>query len=74
MRRCSRRRCWLPKPPRFSLHGGVVIAAEYSATSTKADKFAAAFPDRFLEMGIAEQGMGIEPAATRLKWHSQPGE
>ncbi len=27
------------------------------ATSTKADKFADAFPDRFLEMGIAEQGM-----------------
>lgn len=27
------------------------------ATSTKADAFAAAFPDRFLEMGIAEQGM-----------------
>jgi transketolase len=27
------------------------------ATSTKADKFAAAYPDRFLEMGIAEQGM-----------------
>ena len=27
------------------------------ATSTKAEKFARAFPDRFLEMGIAEQGM-----------------
>ena len=27
------------------------------ATSTKADKFAAAYPDRFYEMGIAEQGM-----------------
>jgi transketolase len=27
------------------------------ATSTKADKFAAAYPDRFLQMGIAEQGM-----------------
>jgi transketolase len=27
------------------------------ATSTKADKFANAYPDRFLEMGIAEQGM-----------------
>ncbi len=26
-------------------------------TSTKADKFAAAYPDRFLQMGIAEQGM-----------------
>jgi len=27
------------------------------ATSTRADAFAAAYPDRFLEMGIAEQGM-----------------
>lgn len=27
------------------------------ATSTKADRFADAYPDRFLEMGIAEQGM-----------------
>ena len=27
------------------------------ATSTKADRFAAAHPDRFLQMGIAEQGM-----------------
>ena len=27
------------------------------ATSTKADKFAKAYPERFLEMGIAEQGM-----------------
>ena len=27
------------------------------ATSTKADRFAAAYPDRFLQMGIAEQGM-----------------
>jgi transketolase len=27
------------------------------ATSTKADKFATAYPGRFLEMGIAEQGM-----------------
>lgn len=27
------------------------------ATSTKADKFATAYPDRFLQMGIAEQGM-----------------
>ncbi len=27
------------------------------ATSTRADRFAGAFPDRFLEMGIAEQGM-----------------
>jgi transketolase len=27
------------------------------ANSTKADKFAAAYPDRFLEMGIAEQNM-----------------
>ncbi|MHB8959934.1 MAG: transketolase family protein [Candidatus Limnocylindrales bacterium] len=27
------------------------------ATSTKADRFAKAYPDRFLEMGIAEQGM-----------------
>ena len=27
------------------------------ATSTKADKFAAAYPDRFLQMGIAEQSM-----------------
>jgi transketolase len=27
------------------------------ATSTKADKFAIAYPDRFLQMGIAEQGM-----------------
>ncbi len=27
------------------------------ATSTKADRFEAAYPDRFLEMGIAEQGM-----------------
>ena len=27
------------------------------ATSTKADKFAAAYPDRFFQMGIAEQGM-----------------
>jgi transketolase len=27
------------------------------ATSTKAEKFARAYPDRFLEMGIAEQGM-----------------
>ena len=27
------------------------------ATSTKAETFARAFPDRFLEMGIAEQGM-----------------
>ncbi len=27
------------------------------ATSTRADRFAKAYPDRFLEMGIAEQGM-----------------
>ena len=27
------------------------------ATSTKSEKFARAFPDRFLQMGIAEQGM-----------------
>ncbi len=27
------------------------------ATSTKADRFASAWPDRFLQMGIAEQGM-----------------
>lgn len=27
------------------------------ATSTKADKFAKAYPERFLQMGIAEQGM-----------------
>ena len=27
------------------------------ATSTKADRFAAAYPDRFLQMGIAEQDM-----------------
>ena len=27
------------------------------ATSTRADRFAAAHPDRFLQMGIAEQGM-----------------
>ena len=27
------------------------------ATSTKADRFSDAYPDRFLEMGIAEQGM-----------------
>jgi len=27
------------------------------ATSTKSDKFARAYPDRFLQMGIAEQGM-----------------
>lgn len=35
----------------------VVVLDGDLATSTKADKFARAHPDRFLEMGIAEQGM-----------------
>jgi transketolase len=34
----------------------VVVDADL-ANSTKADKFAAAFPDRFIEVGIAEQNM-----------------
>jgi transketolase len=39
-----------------SNHDLLVLDADL-ATSTKAEKFARAFPDRFLEMGIAEQGM-----------------
>lgn len=35
----------------------VVVLDGDLATSTRADKFARAYPDRFLEMGIAEQGM-----------------
>ncbi len=35
----------------------IVVFDADLATSTKADKFAAAYPDRFYEMGIAEQGM-----------------
>ena len=33
----------------------IVVLDGDLANSTKADKFAAAHPDRFLEMGIAEQ-------------------
>ncbi len=35
----------------------IVVLDGDLANSTKADKFAAAHPDRFLEMGIAEQNM-----------------
>jgi transketolase len=35
----------------------VIVLDADLATSTKAEKFARAYPDRFLEMGIAEQGM-----------------
>ena len=37
------------------------------ANSTKADKFAAAHPDKFLEMGIAEQNfVGVAVSSPRL--------
>src|SRR3954452_9158510 len=36
----------------------IVVLDGDLANSTKADKFAAAHPDRFLQMGIAEQNLG----------------
>jgi transketolase len=43
----------------------VVVLDADLANSTKADKFAMAYPDRFLQMGIAEQNivrLSIPPA------------
>ena len=47
----------------------VVVLDADLANSTKADKFAKAYPDRFLQMGIAEQnfvgvGVGLGVAAS----------
>ena len=41
-------RSWLDNP-------NVLVLDADLANSTKADKFAIAYPDRFLQMGIAEQ-------------------
>ena len=43
----------------------IVVLDGDLANSTKADAFARAHPDRFLEMGIAEQNMSASPP----DWH-----
>ena len=47
-------RSWLDNP-------NVLVLDADLANSTKADKFAIAYPERFLQMGIAEQTLSALP-------------